>query len=138
MSPVLLINTIRDHGGALRLTDGRLMLGNRAGVPASILNDLREVKTAVVAILAAECSERQRAGRDALEAVNRAGVELPTLPDVGRVVAVPRGNWSPEVAEALSTLGYSTLPVVLVDEHHRGASLDTLAAKLRQAGEMPS
>ena len=139
MSADQLIRTIRDNGGSLRLTDGRLMLGNRADLPSSIPKDLREEKTAVVAILEAEAdTERRRAGRYALDALNRAGVGLPTLPDVGRVVAIPRRHWSPAIAEALSRLGYSTLPVVLFDEHHRGASLDTLAARLRQAGEMPS
>ena len=77
-----------------------------------------------------ELAQPARAGTRALELVRRAGVRLPCLADGSHVVAIPRGEDSPELREALRTLGYGSMPVVLIPPEQRRAPLAELTASL--------
>ena len=60
----------------------------------------------------------------------RAGVRRPRLEDGSHVVAIPRGEDSPELREALRTLGYGSVPVVLIPPEQRRVPLAELTASL--------
>lgn len=111
-----LVAAVRDSGGSLRLAGGCLMLGNLKALPAVIVEAVREQKPAIVALLAVERSR-------AVDTLNQAGIRLPVLPGGRRTVAAPRSTWSTTVADALGLLGYSDLPVVLLDRRHKPADL---------------
>ena len=126
MSADQLVAAIRDNGGSLRLVEGSLRLGKLKALPAGIAEAVREKKPAIVALLE---KEFQLIGGTAIDALNRAGVRLPELPGGRRVLAAPRSNWSPSVANALGLLGYAGLPVVLLDRRYElGDSAMTEAA----------
>ncbi len=133
MSAEQLIETIRDSGGSLRLADGRVKLGNLATLPASIIQAAREQKLAIVALL-----ERERQpDSGAADVLKQAGVRLPELPGARRAVAVPRSTWSTAVADALSPLGSSDLPVVLLDRRYESGdpAMSEAAWKKVRTGE---
>ena len=130
-----LIATIRAGGGSIRLVDGRVRLGNLETLPAGTLESARAQKLAIAGIL---CQEQKNAGRAALKTLDQAGGRLPRLPgDDRRVVAVPRAAWSSTVADALGQLGYSGLPVVLLNHRYDSGdpSIDEEAGEKVRAGE---